>query len=410
MVLTDIILLVLLGLIIMRALVDRDFKAAHTPLDFPLLAFLGIALLSTGVAIIQSRVTINYSLGQVRSIISYLYFFTVTNLVRQEKQLHSLLKGMFFLAIIVALAMIAQFILGDSVRILPGRVETLDTEGVDFTGITRIIPPGESLIFPAFLALTTILMIKKMGFKNAPELIGWVLTGLAVILTFKRNLWIVSFLAFFLLSFFSSWKIRLKMAGAGLLVISLTFIILTILPILSQNGSEANKLIDGVFYRLGSLADIRTFDDPNSSLNWRDFEYQYALPQIALHPFTGIGLGTTYRPSVIGRDPVVSRGSTFIHNGHLDIIVKSGVLGYISYLLFAFIALARGYKFWRIVPIQFQAVFIGFTLAYLGILIGSIVSPMIVTAWWTPVIGVMIGINEVVLAKSLTKKIDSVTL
>jgi O-antigen ligase len=395
---TDVVLLILLGQIIVQAFLYRDYIIVHTPLDFPLLAFVGIALFSTGIAIIQSRLTIQFSLGQIRSIISYLTFFVVTNQVRQEKQLRTLLRGMLVFAIVVSLAMIAQFIMGSSVQILPGRVEILGTEGVRFAGVTRIIPPGESLIFPALIVVAIFLTISKLKPKNIPEMSVLGLIGLAVVLTFKRNLWFAVFLALFLLALLGSWRIRLKVIGGMLLIVMLAIIIFPITSDFNQTGSEANRLIRGVLYRLTSLTDPQTFEDPNSSLRWRDFEYQYAIPQINLHPIIGSGLGAIYRPYVIGRDREESVGSTFIHNGHLDIIVKSGILGYFSFFMFSAIVLVRGFKLWLKIPDpQFQAVFLGFTLAYLGILIGSIVSPMIVTAWWTPVIGIMAGINEVIL-------------
>src|SRR5690349_21734090 len=63
---TDLILLALLGLIVVRALTDHDFKIVHTLLDLPLIGFLGIAFLSTFIAINQSRLTISDSLGEIR--------------------------------------------------------------------------------------------------------------------------------------------------------------------------------------------------------------------------------------------------------------------------------------------------------------------------------------------------------
>jgi O-antigen ligase len=399
---TDIILLALLGLILVRALVEHDFKIVHTPLDLPLIGFLGIAFLSTFIAINQSRLTFNDSLGEVRVIMSYLTFFVVTNLVREERQLRALLRGLFFLACVVALGMIAQFLLGNYIQILPGRVETLGTEGVSFMGVTRIIPPGESLVFVVFLVMTATLAIDKLNLKNVPTLIVWGLTGLGVVLTFKRNLWIAVLLAVFLLALLSRWNIRLKMAGGILVVLSMVTVVL--LPTLSQPESEMNKLVTGAFDRLISLTDPQTFEDPNSSLRWRDFEYQYAMPQIASHPLIGLGEGAMYRPFVVGKDRIGFDGRNYTHNGHLNIIIKSGLLGYLSFFVFSLIALARGFKFWRRIPNpQLQAVLLGFTLGFFGILIGSIVSPMIVTAWWTPVIGIMLGINEVILIMVGTK-------
>jgi len=64
----------------------------------------------------------------------------------------------------------------------------------------------------------------------------------------------------------------------------------------------------------------------------------------------------------------------------------------------------RGFKLWRRIPNpKLQAILLGFTLAYLGMLIGSIVNPIIMKGNWTPVIGFIIGINEVILTKVITK-------
>jgi hypothetical protein len=395
---TDIILLAMIGLILIRLLLKSDLKIIHTPLDLPLLAFWGICMFATFLAIGQSSLTVNESLGEVRTVFGYLTFFIVTNMVREERQLRTLLRGMFFLAAVVALAMIVQFLLGNDVQILTGRVETLYTEGVRFMGETRIIPPGESLVFTVFLAITVTMVIDKLQLKKLWMILVFGLTGLGVVLTFKRNLWIAVFIAFFILAVLSSQRVRLRMVGGILL-----------LQIFSLPESHMKKFVTGAFDRLASLTEPKTFENPDSSLRWRDFEYKYAMPKIASNSLIGLGLGSIYRPFVGGKDWVGKDGKgydgrRFIHNGHLSIIVKSGLLGYLSFLVFSLIALVRGFKFWRRIPnSQLQAVLLGFTLAYLGILIGSIVSPMIITGWWTPVIGIILGINEVILTKVFAK-------
>jgi len=435
---TDIILLAMLGLILIRFLVKSDFRIIHTQLDLPLLAFLGIAILATFLAIGfperavtltyqmthlgertpigQLPLTLNDSLGEARTVFSYLIFFIVINLVREERQLRTLLRGLFFLASGVALLMIAQFLLGNDVPILPGRVETLDVEGAAFMGVTRINPPGEPLVFITFLAMTATLVIDKLQLKRMWIIPLWGLTGLGVVLTFRRNLWIAVFIAFFLLAVLCWRRVWLRMLGGTLVAVSIAAIVL--LQVQTQPKSGINKLVIGAFDRLDSLTKPQTFKNRDSSLRWRDFEYKYAMPQIASNSLIGLGLGATYRPWVNGKDWVgkdeegvdkEADNRRFIHNGHLAIIVKSGMLGYLSFLVFSIIALVRGFKFWQRVPTpEFQAILLGFTLAYLGILIGSIVNPMIMKSNWTPVIGFMLGINEVMLRKVITKPMGTV--
>lgn len=393
---TDIILLALLGTILIRALAEHDFKLVRTPLDLPLLVFLGIAFLSTFIAINQSRLTFNASLGEIRMLMSYLTFFVVTNLLRGERQLLVLLRGLFGLASLVALAMIVQFILGSRIPILFGRVETLGTEGETILGVTRIIPPGESLIFPTFIALTVSLMLNRHAPIQGSTLATWGLTGVGVLLTFKRNLWIAIFCILLVLAIFGWNKVWTRMIGGGFAIVLMGVALVSL--IFSFPESKPAQLASGAFERLASLANPGTFEDPNSSLRWRDFEYQFAMPQIAAHPLLGLGQGAMYRPFVIGKDSAEFDGRRYIHNGHLHLIVKAGLLGYLSFVAFTGVALVRGFRFWKQIPnTHLQAILLGFTLAYLGILIGSLVSPMIVTAWWTPVIGTLLGVNEVAL-------------
>jgi O-antigen ligase len=402
LVFTDLFLLYLFAIVLIRLLAEPNFKIIHTVLDLPILAFVGIALLSSLLAILQSRVTIYDSLGDIRITISYLLFFPVVYLIRGDQQLQVIFKGIIILAGIVALTMIAQFIFGESIHILPGRVETLGTEGVSFMGVTRIIPPGESLVFVAFITLTVLIAVDKLQWKNIWIVLLWGLSGVGVVLTFKRNLWIAVLISMFLLALLSWGKVRLKMVVGILLVFTVaTFVFL---PFLSQPGSEIYKLAIGAIDRIASLGNPQTYEDPNSSLRWRDFETQYALPQIISHPILGLGLGARYRPFVPGKDSLLNNLQRFIHNGHLGIMVKSGLPAYLFFLAFSLISIIRGFKFWRLITDrQSKAILLGFSLSYLGILIGSIVSAMIVKTAWTPIIGIMFGINEVVINQGIPK-------
>jgi O-antigen ligase len=397
---TDFLLLMPLGLIILRWLVEPDFKIVRTPLDLPILAFYGVALLSTLIALIRSlplSATINtilqtppprisFAIPVVRAVSYYLTFFVVTNLVREERQLSLLLRGLFLLAVIVAGAMVVQYLLGPSVPILPGRVETLDTEGAVFSGITRIIPPGESLVLVIFLTTTITLLLDGFGSANILRFLLCGLLGLALILTFKRNFWIDVGLALLILAYLVRGQGRQRMVGVGLLTAFVAAIIL--LPILGSPGSQAAGLAGASLDRLASLTSSKTFEDQQSSLRSRDLEYSYALPQIASHPLIGQGLGAT------------RAGSGWIHNGHVWIALESGLFGYLCMAWLSLVCLLRGFKHWRrISDRKLRGSVLGFTLAYLGVVVSSMVSPLLVETNWTPVIGIMMGVNEVVFKK-----------
>lgn len=398
--LTDIILFSLLGLIVLRWLVEPDFEFVRTPLDLPLMAFYGGALLSTFVAILRSSVSFNQSLGEVRTVTNYLTLFAVTNLVREERQFRFLLKGLFLLATVVAAAMVVQFLLGGSVAILPGRVETLETEGQSFSDVTRIIPPGESLVVVAFITTIVTLIFDKPRLAGILVFLQCSLAGLALVLLFKRNLWMGVSLIMLLLAYLVRGRNRQRLVVWGLVTVFLATIIL--LLVLSEPGSKATRLVNASFERLVSLGSSETYQDQESSLRWRDFEYRYALPQIAAHPWLGLGLGATYRPFVVGRDHEMEDYRDWIHNGYVWILLKTGLFGFLFLMWCSVAFLWRGLRYWRRIPDpQMRGGVLGFTLTYLVVLIGSIVNPNLMRWHWTPVIGIMMGINEVILKKTV---------
>jgi O-antigen ligase len=187
-------------------------------------------------------------------------------------------------------------------------------------------------------------------------------------------------------------------------IIGLAAIIL--LVIFSNPGSRATKLVGASIDRLSTLARSGTYQGQDSSLNWRKIENSYAFSAIASNPWLGLGMGAIYRPL----DPRLDlpnpsdRGYDFrkiIHNGHLRILLQSGFIGYISLMWLSAIFLLRGFKYWRSIAYErMRGVVLGFTLVYLVILIAAVANSTFMQWRWTPVIGIIMGINEVILRKN----------
>ncbi len=393
---SDIILFGLLGLIALRWIVEPDFKLVRTPLDGPLLGFYGLALLSTFIGVFQSMLTIKDIIDEVRYTAYYLSFFVVTNLVREKRQHILLLRGIFFLATLTGVAMIAQFVVGDSIHILPGRVEDLTTEGRNFSDVTRILPPGVSLVIVTFAALTAIQVVNKFKLGAVWKFFQWGVVGVGVILTFTRSYWVATSLMILLLSYITRDQDRQRFIKWGLVVLFL--IMITGVVSLSNPNSEIAELVTASFSRVGSLFSDETYDDKagTSTLRWRDFEYKYAVPQIISHPLLGLGLGAKYRPFVPDIDFEGGYdGRKFIHNGHLWIMLRSGILGYLCILWLSVAFVRRGLKYWRHIPeLEIRGSVLGFTLLYLGLLVAAITSPTFSEWSWMPVLGIMMAMNE----------------
>ncbi len=372
----------------------EDFR--HSPLTLPLLLFIGIALLSTAVGILTSYLTLNDVLGAVRTIINYLTFFIVLYLCREKYQLRRLFNGIILAATLVTVIMIIQFLAGPSLRLLAGRIEVLYTEGATNLGATRIIPPGYPLISIAFISLTVSFFLDDFRNIQFASVLQWVLIGIGVLITYKRHIWGVVALSTIIIFFIVPGQKKLKLFFISqiliLLVALAAFLLVQFAP-----ASKPAILVESSIARAGSLFQSSTYEE-NSSLRWRDFEYHYAIPQIIGHPLLGLGLGAIYRPFVPHRDNESYDGRRFIHNGHIAIMVKIGLPAYLLFLWVSIAFLSRGFKHWRMItdPIL-QKIYIGFTLSFLGLFLGSVIEPMIVEWDCTALLGIMMGMNEAIL-------------
>lgn len=389
--LSDIILLTMFWLIGWELLTRLESKFVSTPLDVPLLVFVAVVLFSTIVAMIRGTVTLKGALGPTRDVLNLLLFFAVTNLVKTDKQV-KLLQGMtLFFASLVSIVMVAQYITGAALPFLPGRVEVLSTEGTNFYDITRIIPPGYSIVFVAFVVACSIWFFDNKYSNNISLMTTISLTGIGVLLTFKRHFWGALVVIFLIMVLVSNRKEIQRILLRGLSAFAIMLVCLFF--VMNYLGAAGSDLVAGSADRMFSLFRTNTYDDPNSSLRWRDFENQYAIRQFVSHPFIGIGLGTIYRPWVPSRDWSGYDGRAYIHSGFYWLLLRTGGIGFLAALSMMAAVVVRGFKYWRLVPANGVYV-LGFTLAIIGMLLGNWVEPLISEWYWTPITAVMMGLIE----------------
>lgn len=395
LIVSDFLLFIPIAVLLLRIWVEPGFSLNHTPLDFPLLAFYGVAIFSTVLAIVHGTVTFNQSLGELRAVNLYLTFFIVTNLIRDEKHLRRLLNGIFVLSMLVALMMIIQYFLGGLTQILSGRVEALYTGSTSNPGVTRVLPPGQSLVLVALIAIPVLLIYNQVLSQFVFRFLSLFVVGIAVILTYNRNFWAAVVLALVLVALLVSIPEKIRFVNITIWVVAIAIIIL--IPLLSIAGDQAQSFINGFVTRFETLYDPNTINE--SSLRYRVVETEYALPQITAHPLIGLGLGADYRSwdsridfGVLGYDKFA-----YIHDGHLWTILKTGLVGYLFFVCFLFLFLLRSLTHWRRIPDPFQkAIVLSFAVAVFGILPATIVNPIFSQTYWTPLLGIMMGINEVI--------------
>jgi hypothetical protein len=323
-----------------------------------------------------------------------LTFFVVTNLTRTRRQLTMLLSGIIALATMVAVAMIAQFLVGDRVQLFPGRVETLSTQDVSYAGITRVLPPGQSLVLVGCTTLVFLLVLEKPRLRSVGRILQGALLGLALVLTFNRNFWVAVGIALLLLMLLARAHEQKRLA----MWIGLTAIAAGIVwgLIGTAPGGQTKGLIDAAAVRVTTLFSADTLEE--GSLQARYIENRYALRKIASQPYIGLGLGSFYRP----RDPRLDflqqdlRG--YIHNGHLWLILKTGFLGYACFLTLSALYVWRGLRYWEVIAAaDIRAIYLAFSLTYVGVFVAAVVNPVFRNWSWTPLLGIMMGANEAVL-------------
>jgi hypothetical protein len=355
-----------------------------------------VAVLTTVAAALRSSVEAQKGVRAIRVVTYYLTFFAVTNLVREERQLLLLLRGFSLLATAVAAAVIAQFLLGESVSLLPGRVEALRTQAVTYQAIARILPPGQSLILVTFITTTVLIVLDRSRSVSALRFLQWGLLGLALVLTFSRSFWVAAIVATSVLACLVRGRDRQRFIQLFLVVGSLAAV--TLVSVLAKPESRVARLMMASMDRLGTVAGLDKVSQ-DSSFQWRYPEYEHAFSQIASHPLVGLGLGAEYRPwdpRLDSEGPEGFDGRGYIHNGHLWILVKTGLVAYLCLVWLSLLFLIRGFTRWRSIShSQIRGMVLGFTLTYVGVLLAAVANPIFMQWFWTPVIGMIMGANEV---------------
>jgi O-antigen ligase len=287
--------------------------------------------------------------------------------------------------------MIAQQAVGTSVSIIPGvtgvGAATVLTQ--EFGDVARVSLRGSAIVYvmllPAFILYVTPEYSKR---RKWLLLFPVVLLPLAIAFTFDRNMWIGATLAmvvFVLIAGFESKKV-LFLIVAWIVVASL------LVPLASTFHPRVDSIMKALSLRAASLfaGDELEYD---SSTQWRLRENSLAIPKIQEHPILGLGPGSEWRrPMIEGGDYLTH----YIHNAYLYLLLDLGIVGFLSFLCISILALVRGLSSWRTLrePVM-RGLVLGFTLSFIAVLSSSMTSPRLLEPSFAPLIGVMLGVNEV---------------
>ena len=405
---TDVIAILIIIYLIFKKLIFKDFNFAKTPLNKFLMAFFVLAMFSTLISFLRSPgselsfaaifrdppAIISLAIPEIRIVCYYLLFYLVINTVKSKSQAKVLAYGILFISMFVVFMLVAQELLGTSLQIIPGRVETLVTDKSAYIGITRVTGfSGEKILLLALTLITAMLVVERNRVQQITKLAIWVVIFAGVLITFSRSIWGGYAISMVLLLFVLKQKERERIIK---LFVLLGIVILLIVGMIFLLHNDAiQTFIKSSLDRALTLVNPFTYQDPTSTFRWRDFEYQWASIKIKEYPLFGVGLGSYYRPWLPWIDWDNFDGRGFVHNAHIWIMVKTGLLGYAAFLLFSIMYVTRGIKnASKIKDDTLRAILYGSVFTYIGFFIGSITSPIFMLYSSTPVIGVMIGLSE----------------
>ncbi|MDD2337618.1 MAG: hypothetical protein PHD01_13695, partial [Geobacteraceae bacterium] len=184
----DILLLFMFSLVVIKRLANNKITLIISPLEKPLALFLLLTTILVFVSIKFFGINFNTVLRTFRPISYYPIFYIITNLVITKKQIRFLVTGLFFVAAVVALAMLIQTTAGKLISWIP-QSQIVQAGGLyeEFNTL-RLLPPGQTLLFASFMVATCFVIFyrgKSLLLSRFFYLV--IILGIGVMLTFTRT-------------------------------------------------------------------------------------------------------------------------------------------------------------------------------------------------------------------------------
>lgn len=396
----DLALAGFIGIVVFRRLTERGYVVMIQPVGVAIIIFFGMALISTIIGLLQGTTSLDNVTTELRYIGYYLAYFVMFLLCKDEDRIRFIIISFLLLAFVVAFAMILQFIVGPEVTIIYGRIEEFAQEGVTSDEVARIIPSGRYLLYLAFNIVPLLVIFEKKFRIKLIYAIIWGFLSIGILLTFNRNFWVSSALVQFICLFSLDPQRRANLTKIWVTAL-LILIMVAILFSLNPNTVIA-KTINSAVTRFTSIFDsgsyTNQFDSASrtSSLEFRRIENSLAEPYLFPPRIIGLGMGARYRDTVPSIDSDSFDGRTYIHNSHYWIIIKAGIVSYISLIAAMLITIYRGFKHWRRIPNRYQPFFMASSIALVGILLSATVDPILTDLTWSPICGILLGLNEAI--------------
>lgn len=281
----------------------------HTPVDLPLLIFLGLTVFlflvrspDTGLAMEGARVYIEYTL----------WFFVGANLLLNIDQAKALVKGMVVITALVAAHGIYQYVVG--VEMPASWVDAAEagvrTRVFSVTGSPNVL----GSFFVLFIPVTISQLLHSRGRPARYFYLGCLaLAGFSLIVTYSRGAWLALAGGLVIYSVLYNWRVLVPMTAAAVVSVQVFPGIVSRLAYMLSPAYLASS------QRAGRLA-----------------RWQLAIAKIKQSPLLGEGFGR-FGGAVAARN---IPGSFYVDNFYLKTAAEAGLTG-LAALLYLLFAVAR---------------------------------------------------------------------
>ena len=341
----DFLLFSLIGINVLKALIDKDLRIAWWPNGGLLALFLFMAGFSILYALFYVKSETNWILGEARIVIGYSVYFLVTWSINDKRAFRVLLFGSLMIGTLLCSIIIIQQFYGVDRLFLP--TMTLPGWHVwDEGRFVRVVAPTMIHIF-LMCMLSFGITLKELLTGGAYWVwgINTAINAIGLLLTFTRSAWISSAICILLIFVFLFPYYRQYLAKIVIFGTCIALFLVGGLGTLTQYSEISIPFFSDIVDRFTSIFEVEATSN-TASLEWRKFEFQEAKKAIKKSPWFGVGLGGSYRTVqvfqgeaqglFVNRDisyERIYRYTKFLHSGYLQIVVKMGIP---TFLLFFF--------------------------------------------------------------------------
>lgn len=392
----DIILVGMGAIVVIRGLVMPGPRITRSGLTLPLVVFFMLVIVSVINATVSESGTRHRILSELRTVAFLLLSVIVPQYITRLRQLRFVLRGLTVIAATCAIIMVAQAFVGPSIALIPTSLVSVNTAVYAETGLFRVTPPAQALIRTVLILLAAEWLLTPPGDRARWLVPIMLLMGVALLVTSNRNYWVGTGVSLLLAASLIDTRSRFNALISGIRV---TFVIAAIalmtLVLFDMLGiPAANQLIDTTLLRLDPESPVANID---SSLATREEELYYIDRALTDHLLIGIGLGANYQPLRWYESPAFNR-MYYTHNAYLWILLKMGITGFVAFAWLIGACIHQTLtRFHQPRAVLSRAVMLAAGTLIVGLLFSAPFSPVFMEWFWTPMIGLTVGLSEAAL-------------